>query len=168
MSATLYATEADMNRLFSSQGVTSFADHNQDLGRDDNVITRCLTYGSQQVQRYCTRYEPSALSQSLWVTECATILACAYLCRHRGNPLQEPNGILQLEERVLEDLKQVLAGDLPIPDIELLAPSIPFMSNMRVDRYAGQRQLRTVWQPGVHTPTNLPQERSFTSYYGAW
>lgn len=155
----LYASQADLERLLSSRGVQSFADHDQDGTSDPDVIDDCLVQASQEIELYCKRYEPADLANSPLVNRWATVLAVVFLCQRRGNGV--PESLAEEFKRIYELLMQIGSGIFELPGIAASADSVPKFSNMTVDRLAGNRQLRTIPVPGAHDPKIVSQEKSY-------
>jgi phage gp36-like protein len=157
MPATLYATQSDLERLFSSYGVTSFSDHDQDGVNDTDVVSDCITQASQELEFYCRRYAPAALSQSSLITRWCTVISCVFLCQRRGNPVPES---LQAEmDRIYAMLKEIDQNGKPIPGIGQSSACVPKFSNLTVERGFCE-PVRVVRGNGSHAPVSTPQDQS--------
>ena len=81
MATTPYTT-ADQITLLAGQIAV-------DLRTDDDDVTGLLTqaidYASNQVDFYCSKYEPAVLATSNWARDAATFIAVKWLCFHRLN-----------------------------------------------------------------------------------
>lgn len=159
---TLYAVEDDLARLFSSYGVTSFSDHDQEGVNDTDVVSDCITQASQELEFFCRRYDSTALAQSSLINRWCTVLSCVFLCQRRGN--QVPESLQSEMERIYGMLKAIDENGKPIPGIGQSAASIPRMSNLTVER-GHANPVRVVPGTGGHVPRTAQQD---TSTLGRW
>src|SRR5690348_6895702 len=105
-----YTSEAAIVRLFSAQGVDSFADHDQDGERDAGVVNDCINRATAEIDRYLIKWHSAAvLAASTLVQEWACVLATVFLCRRRGNPV--PDSLAEDYAEIVANLKELaLAG----------------------------------------------------------
>jgi len=139
-----YCTEADIQRLFSAGGVTSFADHDSDGIADTGVVDDCINHASQEIELYCRRrYSTTGLAACSLVNRWTTVLATAYLCERRGNPV--PESLAKEATRILEELlPKVASGELSLPGIEYAADMRPMHSNLTIDRRYPYSKIRVI------------------------
>lgn len=130
MAQTSYCTTAEVEGLFSQEGVTNFADDDADAVRESGVVDACITWASAKIDFYCgRRYAPAQLALSHWVTGHAVTLATFRLMHRRGHGPSE--SMQAAYEAAIEELKMVMEGAV-IPGALLRASRAPAMSNYRV------------------------------------
>jgi phage gp36-like protein len=152
-----YCDLDDMQRLFSSYGVTAFADHDGD-GQDDSEVTNdCINQATEEINLYCQQwYEPDDLATSTLVNRWCTVLATFFLCERRGNPV--PDSLANEFNRIAAKLEQILAGTLKLPGLAMRDDMRPSMSNLTVDRRYRQSRIRVTEQNSTDAPTRLTQD----------
>lgn len=136
-------TDADMTSLFSSYGVVSFADNDNDGASDAGVVDRCINWATAEVQVAANgRFTAQQLTQSVTANRWATIIAVFYLCHQRGNP--PPASLLDLVNEIRGEsgaLARFAAGTLYLDGVA--SPSTaPSYNNHVIDRRF-QKPLRT-------------------------
>lgn len=148
-------SESDLQRMFSSAGVTSFADHDQDGLADTGVTDDCINQATGEIQFYCTQYALADLATSNLVARWATVLAVRFLCQRRGNIV--PDSVESEYQDIKEKLKEVRSG-FPIPGVPYRTNSLPTMSNVRVDRRYPQSTIRVTPNNSTNASTALTQD----------
>lgn len=137
--ASIYTSEEEVTRLFSSLGI--------ELRLDDLMGSDLATYWTEvtcdatdKVNEYCEiYYEPTDMVNNRWVRTRATWI-CAYLVsQRRGNPAQ----FFTRYEEIIGELLAVLEGRLLIPRLPTRADFTPAMSNQVVDDRFALHKLRT-------------------------
>jgi len=154
--ATPYCTLADMQRLFSTQGVTAFSDHDGDGNDDADVTADCIDQATEEINLCAMQfYSAAALATSTLVNRWCTLLAVYFLCQRRGNP--EPS-IFQSEfDRIMLRLDGVRTGVLQIPGLARKANLRPSFSNLQVDRRYTNNRVRVTTTNSDNIPTTLTQ-----------
>lgn len=158
--ATAYCTLADMQRLFSTQGVTAFADHDGDGEADSlngsTVTGDCIDQATEEINFYLLRwYSAAQLATSTLVNRWCTVLAVYFLCQRRGNPDPE---IFQAEfERIMAKLELVKPGGFTIPGLPFKSDLRPSFSNMEVDRRFPANRVRVQTANSDNISTTLAQ-----------
>jgi phage gp36-like protein len=157
MPLTTYCTEAQMQRLFSGDGVTAFSDHNADGVADTSVVDDCIEQATEEINAYAMqRYSDTALSGSNLVTRWCTVLAVYFLCERRGN---SPPASLQSEfERIMAKLQQIPSGIFKLPGVATRSDFRPGFSNVTVDRRYQYSKVRVIQTASDNVPTVLPQK----------
>lgn len=156
--ATLYCTQDDMERLFSTVGVQSFSDHEETGQADADVIADCINQATEEINAYAMqRYSATALSGSTLIERWATVLAVYFLCERRGNSAP---GSLQGEfERIMAKLEQIPGGGFRLPGVAYRSDFRPGFSNLTVDRRYQFSKVRVVETASDQIPTELPQKK---------
>ncbi len=112
--------------------------------------------GTSKVKLYCNgRYDDSQLVLSGTVCDWAVTCACKFLCTRRAQGC--PKSIAEDFKEVMEELRQVQAGQLAIEDCGTRGVDWPSMSNIIVNAgYDGMRaRVQRNFSEG--TPTAYPQ-----------
>jgi len=125
LSTGLLTSREEIERLYSTVGVTLRHEDGDSLIIDEIVLWASETVASYTLKHYNT----SDLVASPWARRRATILAAYYLSQRRGNPPQ----FLPEAKRVLEDLELVRSDKIIIPGVPSRAASIPAISTYRID-----------------------------------
>lgn len=157
--ANTYCTEADIQRLFSAAGVLAFSDHDQDGVADTGVVDDCINHASQEIDLYCRRrYDAAGLASSPLITRWTTVLATAYLCERRGNPV--PESLAKEAARILEELlPKVASGELSLPGIAFAQDLRPMHSNLTVDRRYRYSQVRVKQENSSDARTVISRDK---------
>lgn len=149
---------ADLQRLFSSTGVTSFADHDQNGSDDSGVTDDCINQATEEISLYTQKFYALAdLVSSTLINRWATTLGVVFLCQRRGNPVPES---LQSEfERIMQKLEQIAAGTLQVPGIAMRANLLPSFDNLTVDQRYPRSTIRvTQANSSENMPSTLSQD----------
>lgn len=133
-----YTTQAEVERAYSSTGVTLALD---DLSgsklRDFWVDIRSET--TDFFNQYCEMYyDPEDLVDSVWVRSRAKWVGAYYVSMRRGNPAIFRERFEQIER----DLLKIYNGSLMIPRLPTREDMTPAMSNLTVDPVFRHKQLR--------------------------
>ncbi|MGH9932600.1 MAG: phage protein Gp36 family protein [Pyrinomonadaceae bacterium] len=152
-----YCDLSDVERLFSSYGVTAYSDHDGDGQADSEVVNDCINQATEEINLYCQQwYEPADLDNSTLINRWCTVMATTFLCERRGNPVPES---LQAEfARIAEKLERILAGTLKIPGLAMRDDMRPSYSNLTVDRRYQRSRIRVTRQNSSDAPTRLTQD----------
>jgi phage gp36-like protein len=156
---TALCTQAEVERFLSVQGVTAFADHDQDGTADDDVVDDCIEQASEEMLAYLLqRYALASLVSSTLVKRWAVTISAYFLCMRRGNP---PPEVLQTEfERLLNPetglIPRVAAGSFALPGLALNADLVPNFANLTVDRRFGQSKVRVLPGSSGTAPSVIP------------
>lgn len=154
--ATAYCTEADMQRLFSIAGVTSFADHDQDGVSDTLVVSDCIDQATEEINLYAWQYSAAGLATSTLVNRWCTVLAVYFLCQRRGNP--PPDSIAEEFARIMLHLERIRTGDMKIPGVATKGIYSPRFSNLVPDRRFPYSNIRVQRESSDGIPTTLTQK----------
>lgn len=162
-----YCTPADLDRFLSAEGVIAFADHDRDGLGDADVVDDAIVWASAQIDLYLLqRYHADDLAADRMIRHWCKIMACRFLCSHRGNGIPESIE-LEYQEITAADglLKQVLKGVLRLSVPRKVRDSATF-SNLTVDRRYRHEKLRVVRQVSDNEPTK--RERDTYVHGGAY
>ncbi len=155
-----FCEKADMIRLLSLSGVIAFSDHDEIGEEDDDVIDDCREQATDELVGHLLQlYEAEELSKSRLVTRWATVLACFYLCRTRGNPV--PDSLHEAYDKLLMDggtIAKVLDKKFYIPDIARRGVSVPAFSNLTVDRRYRREKVRVIQSISSNIPSKIEQD----------
>lgn len=122
---------------------------------DDAIIEAC-----EEINKFAYRfYTPANLGYSNLVNRWCARLACYFLSSRRGNPKL----FRQDYEDILDELKQVMAGDMPLPGIPMRRALAPVMSNQRADPHYIFKVLRVEPNTSTGTPTTRTQDIDYFS-----
>ena len=150
-------SHAEMERLFSAQGVTAFADHEATGFRDDTVVDDCANQASYEVLNYAgQRYSQTALYGHSTPRGWATLFACRLICIRRGN--QPPDSFETEFLRIMELLKQVPSGGYKFFGLAERGDLRPTWSNVQVDRRHRHSTIRVTQTNSSSAPTVLSQD----------
>lgn len=163
--STLYTSQAAVEDLLSSEGVSLRLDDDQSgavaAGELDRLTTHAVNYATAEVNmRVGGRYAPAQLAESWVVYEWATVIAARWLCARRANPV--PTTIQDAFDKALEDMLLVQERKLSLNDIAERAAPQPTLSNMtldsryRVKQLRVQRPLSTPRPSVIRNPDHLP------------
>lgn len=156
----VYCTESDIERLFSLDGITSFADHDQDGDSDAGVVDDCINEAAQEIELYCRqRYTQASLQASTLINRWATALATLFLCERRGNP--PPESLHAKVTRIYERLQAILEGTMSLPGLALNGGQRPAFSNLTIDRRHTRNKVR-------RTASNSSNQSSAVDRHDAW
>lgn len=135
----VYTTEAEIQRIWSPQGVLLRTDADEDGVSDDGVITDAVYDATDTVNLYCeTWYSPNDMAENQWVRRNATWIAAHLISLLRGDP-----GYYHARyERCIEFLERVNEGKLQIPRLPFRFDMQPAMSNLRVDQRYTTKKIR--------------------------
>lgn len=105
-------------------------------------ITKAINYASSKVNDYVLpRYQsPAQLVTSWTVNRWATILACCWLAKRRGQPV--PSSLMDDYKEAMEEMLKVSAGQMQIGDIGTPVAEWPAWSNVTVDHRYWTRKVR--------------------------
>lgn len=152
-----YCDQPDVERLFSSYGVTAFADHDGDGNPDAGVVNDCINQATEEINLYCQQwYTPAVLETSTLINRWCTVYATVFLCERRGNPV--PDSLAAEFARIAAKLEQILAGTLKLPGLAMRDDMRPSMSNLTVDRRYNRSRIRVTPQNSTDSPTRLTQD----------
>lgn len=156
----VYCTEADIQSLLSQDGEVGRLD-DWASGSIDSAqrcyLTQAINWASARVNFYCAaKYTTADLATSWIVNQWATVLACDWLSRRRGNP----SPFSDLLEDVMQDMKDIRSGEAQFSDIGLRTAAWPAWSNVRVDTRFPLRKIRVERVPGMSEMTNAPYPKN--------
>lgn len=159
--ATVYCTQAEMERRFSAYGVQQFADHDFDDIADDDVVADSIQQASDEINMACfpRGYAADKLTASVTIKYWAVALALCYLCENRGNP--PPESLERKCEEIRGKLADVAAGK-DLPGVAISQSNHLAMHNLEVDRRYPNRNVRVEKDTSTPVRTTLPE---FTSNY---
>ena len=134
---TLYATRADVESIFSSQGIDWRLDDNDDATTgttEQGYLTDAIREATDIVNQYAlTHYDEAQLSTSRVVTRWTAWIACFLLSRRRGNEAQFTDEYLA----ITEELTRVRSGQQAIPRLATRANFFPQAQNYRIGMNPG-------------------------------
>lgn len=125
----LYTTVAEMNRLFSTVGVTLLADDSEngiveagEAEAIDDAINEATDYLNMTLLQF---YEDYHLADSPLVRRWATAYACFFFSQRRGNPSK----FNKLIARIEESLEAIQVGQKQIPRLPTRSTFAPSVTN---------------------------------------
>lgn len=128
-----YTTQAEIEGLFSTVGVTERLDDNDNgaiAAGELAYLDQLITYATNRLNSYLLQYHSDAdMSDNDWCREKATVIACYLLSRRRGNAAQfetEYNEIMSYLKGYANYVGQ-------IPFLPLRHEKGPALSNLVVD-----------------------------------
>lgn len=159
--ATVYTTQADIERFLSTTGVADFSDNDQDGAVNTDVVEDCINQATEEIDLYLReRYTQADLSSSELVTRWCTVMAARFLCHRRGNVV--PDTLEREWERIADPAVGLMAmiadSKRDLPGIELRADLRPTWSNLKVDRRWRRSTIRVTKQNSSDAPTQLTQD----------
>lgn len=147
----VYCTKADIQRLFSTCGVASYADHH-DATDPVDVVEDCILQASEELEMYLRgKFEPASLAQSGLVTRWCTTMACYFLTLRRGN--EPPQSLIDEFNRITGVLEKILSGTATLPGVAQRAGQQMTMSNLRVNRRFATQKIRAIADTSSNTPS---------------
>jgi len=149
---TLYTTEAEIDSIFSEDGVTfRFDDDGDDAisaGIEADSLADVIAEATDEVNFYTqTRYAAADLANNLWVRRAASYIAANLASARRGNPEQYADKVSRLRDR----LQLVLDKKMHIPRMPIAYDDTPGMSNLVVDDRFPKSKLRVEIENSVGT-----------------
>lgn len=152
-----YTTQERIERLFSSQGVTAFADHDGDGNADASVIDDCINRATAEIRAKLTRFYLDAdLASHELIVEWATVLATYFLCQRRGNP--SPDTFTDDVVYIRQQINELMTLQWVLSDIPFRGGSPCTVSNLTVDRRYRQSRIRVTEQSSSDAPTLMTQD----------
>lgn len=157
----VYCTEAELQRYLSTQGVTDFADHDDDGNADTGVVDDCINQATEEIDLYARqRYTQAGLEASTLINRWAVTIAARFLCQRRGNVV--PDVIEREWQRIADPdsglLARVAKGLIQLPGVELRGSIRPTISNLTVDRHYDYSTIRVTKTNSTNSPTLLTQD----------
>ena len=149
MADALYCSSDDVAARLSEAAV--------ELRTDDiSSIGDCIDEASAEIEVWIgSKIKPGALTGNRWAKYCCRSLACEYLCIRRGQDV--PNSIAGDCERYREQLKQIAAGVIKLPNV----PTSPGGIGVSNQRYDGNRYPALVTERPRSTPLAKTPARRF-------
>jgi len=140
MALTPYCTRAQVETVLSEVGVNNRlpSDSNRDA-----VIDSTIERATAKINNYCyTRYVPSVLATSEWVTWCCVTLVIHYLNKRRNNP--SVGSVAEDVDEYIEELREIKAGRMDIAGLATRYDTSPSVGNYVVDRRYKRSVVRRV------------------------
>ena len=159
--ATVYCTEAELNRYLSSQGVIDFADNDDDGSADTGVVDDCINQATEEIDLYARqRYNQSDLSSSTLINRWAVTIAARFLCQRRGNVVPD---VIEREWNRIADpddgiLVRISKGLMQLPNVPLRESLRPTFSNLKIDRRYNYSTVRVTRPNSSDAPTKMTQD----------
>ena len=160
-----YCTADDLDRFASADGITAFADHDQDGVSDAGVVSASIEIGSGLIDLYLSQwYEPSQLLGDRTINHWCIVASCRELCRHRYNSIPESLEAAYQEIFGAPDgrIHKLASGKLRI-DASRRGGGVPTFSNLVIDRRHRHEKIRVVTQASSPEPTSRERD----TYHGA-
>jgi len=155
--ANPYTTKERIERLFSSQGVTAFADHDSDGNSDAGVVDDCINRATAEIRAKLVRfYQDTDLAGHELINEWATVLATFFLCQRRGNP--SPECFAEDVAYIRQQINELLTLQWVLSDIPFRGGSPCTVSNLTVDRRYRHSRIRVTDQNSSDAPTLMTQD----------
>ena len=142
MSLTLYASQADVENIWSQYGVqvrlsdTDAGDVTVGGSLQTQYITDCLTHATVDINFLLQeRYSVAVMAASTWIKGACAALAAYYVGMRRGNEV--PQTIDAERNGVLEDLRAIKEGRAQLPADDGIATPLnddrPAVTNPTID-----------------------------------
>lgn len=152
-----YTSQAEMNRLFSVEGVDLRTDH----GVREAIVQDAIDNATDTINSYLLQqYTAADMADSLWIRRRATLIACYFLSQERGNPEQ----FSARYERITnpDDGELVRAAEqrngFRVPRLTPSAQSIPTVTNYKVSDLYQTNKVRV--KPENSTGTVYPNQHT--------
>lgn len=152
-----------MTRYMSLQGIVAFSDHEDCGEEDDLVIQDCIDRASGEVAgSLYPLYKLENLETNKLVCQWATVIACFYLCKRRGNNV--PESLYDDYEQItgLPDglIERTRTEKFILPCVPKQSHNIPTFSNLTVDRRYRREQVRVTKANSSPIPSTIEQDRA--------
>lgn len=167
LDSTVFCTTAELDRLLSSAGVISFADHDASGSSDTDVVEDCINQATAEIHdRANTFYSLTALAGSRTINRWCVVMSAYFLCMRRGNPIPESikkefDRITDLRDGLLVLLSQ---GTYLLAGVPRKADFGPSMSNITINRAYPYRKQRVTPNSRPNDTTTTSQDRERTVY----
>lgn len=148
LDAYLFTSREEMERVYSTIGVTLRADDLSESGDKSNhtkMLWEVVNAATETVNSYTLKYyNPSALVNSPWIRRRATIIACYYLSMRRANGTQFTREF----QLIIAELEKFLGPKPPLipgPDgnpVPVRTSMIPTVSSYIIDDRLRYEKLR--------------------------
>ena len=157
----VYCTESEIQRFLSTQGVTDFADNDDDDVADTGVVDDCINQATEEIDLYARqRYTQTDLSGSTLINRWAVTIAARFLCHRRGNVV--PDSIEREWIRIADPdsglLARIAKGMMQLPNVPLRASLRPTWSNVTVDRRYDYSTIRVTRPNSSDASTAMSQD----------
>ncbi len=147
-----YCTSDDIANFLSASGLEAFGGHD-DRGAEENA-GECCEQATDEINLYVLhRYTPEAVRYHRMLIRWAVVMATAYLCERRGNPI--PESIVAEYQRIQDKLEKIRDNKLRLEGVPQRVASFPAFGNLRIDQRYARAQIRVVQS----TSTQLPDAR---------
>lgn len=167
LDSVVFCTTAELDRLLSSAGVISFADHDASGASDTDVVEDCINQATAEISdRANAFYSATALSGSRTINRWCVVMSAYFLCMRRGNPIPES---IQYEFDRINNMRDGLLVKLS-EGIYLLAGVArkgdygPSMSNIEISRSYPFRKQRVQPNSRPIDSTTTSQDRASNIY----
>lgn len=130
-----YCTQAQIESILSSHGVSAFTDDDLDGLPDTDMVQNAIDRSAAlKIDPYiCERYNLSSITSNAWVQWANAVLAAVALTTRRNMPTVE--SLAAQEQMVLEQIRMIHAGQMKIPRQAERFDHLPAVSNFDVERF---------------------------------
>ena len=160
-----YTSIEEMEDVFSEAGITNWSDDDNDGERSTDETNRLrsrITAATRYVAKFLwEHYEINEVSDNPWVREKATLIACHYTSRRRGNPEQ----FRQEFEDITKELEEIRWHEYSIPLQETQGYHGPSVTPQVVDYRYGTCKLREQQQIQVGPKRGSQQPDPYTDLW---
>lgn len=156
MAVQTYCTSSDVDDVLAQHTSSSFLDDEETGVTDPTSYTPQIERAATRINMYvCVRYALADVVANDWLKYANAVIAAYNVVQRRLN--SAPSGLRKDYEEVLDDLKSVKNGVLPLPEQnESFASSRPMVSNMQVVRGSYDHPIR-VRQEQSSVPSSVPK-----------
>lgn len=167
LDSPVFCTTGDLDRLLSSAGVISFADHDQSGTSDSDVVEDCINQATSEIyDRAAGYYSLTALSGSRTINRWCTVMSAYFLCMRRANEV--PASIQAEFDRITNTRDGLLIllfkGTYMLAGVPRKADFGPSMSNLTVSRFHPVRKIRVQANSRPNDVTTTKQDKDDLFY----
>jgi len=147
LTVTPYATEVDVEAVWSAYGIALRIEDEDDNIPNDLYLNDCLVRATCDINFYLlSRYTSDVIRSSTWVVKICASLASCYLGRRRGNGC--PESLTAECQDAVEKLKLILSGSMNLILDDGIAPpkhdDRPLVTNPTIDLWWNRTKIRRI------------------------
>jgi phage gp36-like protein len=154
MTTQTYCNQADLEALWSAAAVLRSADDDEDgalSAAEEGYIARAIERAANKMNACLeTRYALAALSGNTWCRDCNAAIAAYLVATRRGNPA--PEHIAREYASFFDDLNDIRAGRLKVPQAGDTHETIPTVTNFDTDLHESRSKVRRVGETSTGGP----------------
>ena len=159
---TQLTSRKEMEHLFTALGIEFRVDQGP---KGKLMLDFYINDASSTILAYAgQRYSAADLATSDFIKVRAAWLACYRLSQVGGNP----SLFYGRYGEIMEELKNIQNGNLPLPDLSTTYNMVPTLSNIEHDPRYRDRTRRVDTETSTSVGGTRTQETSESPYYGMW